>query len=314
VKSLSGVEEPLISNSDRGANVTVEGEPPELAGTRHVQLNPIGPGHFTNLRIPLRQGREFTRQDTSASPKVAIINEAMANEFFPNRQALGKRMKFGGASSPLDMEIIGIVRNSRHSDLQELPKSFVYVPYAQMKFVRSLTYYVRTSQDPTLLASAVRSAVSDLDSSLPVYDVRTFEEQINRRLSPNKLVAFLALTFGALAGVLAAMGIYGLLAYSVTQRTREMGVRIALGAEPNRVGWMVIGDVARLTGLGILAGLPLAYASSKFINSMLYGVRAFGAASVAIALVVLLIVSAIAAYVPVRRATRIDPMTALRYE
>jgi predicted permease len=314
VQSLSGVEEPLISDSERGSDVTVEGEPPELAGTRHVQWNPIGPGHFTNLRIALLQGREFTRQDSSASPKVAIINEVMANEFFPNGQALGKRMAFGGASAPLDMEIVGIVRNSHHSDLRELPKSFVYVPYTQMKSVRSLTYYVRTSQDPTLLASAVRSAVSDLDSSLPVYDVRSFEEQINRRLSPSKLVAFLALTFGALAGLLAAMGIYGLLAYSVTQRTREMGVRMALGAEPNRVGWMVLEDVARLTGLGILAGLPLAYASSKLIDSMLYGVQAFGAASAATALLVLLVVSAIAAYVPAYRATRIDPMTALRYE
>jgi ABC-type antimicrobial peptide transport system permease subunit len=184
----------------------------------------------------------------------------------------------------------------------------------QVKSVRSLTYYVRTSQDPTVLAGAVRSALNELDSNLPVYDVRSFEEQINRRLSPNKLVAFLALAFGALAGLLAAMGIYGLLAYSVTQRTREIGVRMALGAEPKRVGWMVLADVASLTGIGVLLGLPLAYALSKLINSMLYGVQAFGILSVGIALFALFLVATIAAYVPAFRATRIDPMKALRYE
>lgn len=314
VQSLSGVEQPLISDSDRGSNVTVEGEPPELAGTRHVMWNAIGPGHFANLHIALLQGREFARQDGAESPKVAIINETMAKEFFPSGQALGKRMKFGGGSGDLNMEIVGIVRDSHHSDLQELTKSFLYVPYAQMSSARSLTYYVRTSQDPGVIASAVRSAVRELDSSLPVYDVRSFEDQINRRLSPNRLVAFLALAFGLLAGLLAAMGIYGLLAYSVAQRTRELGVRMALGAEPKQVGMMVLNDVARLIALGALVGLPLAYASSKLINSMLYGVQAFGSLSVAIALFVLVMVAGIAAYVPTNRATRIEPMKALRYE
>jgi len=128
------------------------------------------------------------------------------------------------------------------------------------------------------------------------------------------LIAFLALSFGVLAGLLAAMGIYGLLAYSVTQRTREIGVRMALGADPNRVGWMIVSDVAGLTAMGILVGLPLAYGASKLINSLLFGVQAFGITSVAIALLALVIVSAIAAYIPAYRATRIDPMQALRYE
>src|SRR6266404_5721572 len=314
VQSLSASEEPLISDIDRGSNVTAEGEPPDLAGTRHVQWNSIGPAHFTNLGIGLLQGREFTRQDGSESPKVAIINQTMAKEFFPTGPALGKRIKLGGGTGPLDMEIVGIVRDSHHFDLKELPKSFLYVPYTQVKSVRSLTYYVRTVQDPTVLAGAVRSALNGLDSTLPVYDVRSFEEQINRRLSPNKLVAFLALAFGALAGLLAAMGIYGLLAYSVTQRSREIGVRMALGAEAKRVGWMVLGDVASLTGIGVLLGLPLAYALSKLINSMLYGVQAFGILSVGSALLALFLVAAIAAYVPAFRATRIDPIKALRYE
>ncbi len=177
VLSLSGTQEPLIADSDRGSNVTVEGEPPALAGTRHVMRNAIGPGHFSNMGIPLLNGREFTRADVAGSPKVAIINETMAKTFFPTGDALGRRMKFGGGSGPLDMEIVAVVKDSRHSGVKEEPKPFVYIPYAQEKNVGALTYYVRTSQDPTALAAAVRSIVSELDSSLPIDSVRSFQDE-----------------------------------------------------------------------------------------------------------------------------------------
>ncbi len=314
VLSLSAASEPLIADSDRGSNVTLEGEPAELAGTRHVEWNGVGPGHFSNMHIPLLVGREFSRQDGPDSPKVVIINEMMAQQFFPGAQALGKHMKIGGGRDPLDMEIVGVVKGSHHSSVKELPQPFFYIPYAQEKVVTRLTYYVRTSGDPVALANSVRATVGELDSSLPLYDVRSFEEQIDQSLSSSKLVAFLALAFGALAALLAAMGIYALLAYSVTQRTREIGVRMALGAEPKRVGWMILSDVAKLTSVGIVIGIPLAYALGKLIDSMLYGVQAFGAVSIGIALLALTSVAAFAAYAPTRRATRIDPMVALRYE
>jgi predicted permease len=314
VLSLSAAEEPLIADSDRGSNVTVEGEQPELAGTRHVLWNAIAPGHFSNLRIPLLQGREFTLQDGPLAPKVAIINATMARQFFANGQALGKRMKFGGGTGPMELEIVGIVRDSHHSDVKENVRAFAYIPYRQEKVVNSLTFYVRTSRDPVALASSVHQTLAGLDSTLPIYEVRSFEEQIDQRLSPSRLIAFLALAFGALAALLAAMGIYGLLAYTVSQRTREIGVRMALGAEPVRVGWMILADVARLTGIGILLGIPLAYAVGKLVNSMLFGVQAFEATSIAIALLALTAVATLAAYAPTRRATRIDPMIALRYE
>lgn len=314
VQSLSGVQEPLIADDDRGSNVTVEGEPAELSGTRDVLRNGVGPSHFSNLRIPLIRGREFTRQDGPDSPKVVIVNATMAKEFFPNGDAIGRHMKFGGGSDPLDKEIVGIVQDSHHSSIDEKPKAFVYVPYPQEKGVTALTYYVRTAGDPVALANSVRRAISELDASLPIYDVRSFDEQIELQLSSSRLVALLALIFGSLAALLAAMGIYGLLAYTVTQRTREIGVRMALGAEPKRVGWMILLDVARLTGIGILIGIPLAYVLGKLINSMLYGVQAFGFSSVGISLLALTLVAALATYIPARRATRIDPMVALRYE
>jgi predicted permease len=314
VLSLSGAQEPLIADSDRGSNVTVEGEPPSLAGTRHVMRNAVGPGHFSNLGIPLLGGREFTRADVAGSPKVAILNETMAKTFFPTGDALGRRMKFGGGADPLDMEIIAVVKDSHHSGVKEEPKPFVYIPYTQEKNLGALTYYARTSQDPAALATAVRSVVSQLDSTLPIGSVRSFEDQINRQLASDLLTAALAEIFGALAALLAAIGIYGLLAYAVTQRTREIGVRMALGADPGRVGRMILNDVSRLVGIGILFGLPLAYGLSRLVNSMLYGVQAFEFPTVASALLVMVLVALAAAYLPARRATRVDPLMALRYE
>jgi predicted permease len=315
VVSLSATEEPLIANSDRGSNVTVEDAPAELSEeSRHVLWNSVGPGHFANLRIPLASGREFTRGDDSGSPKVVIINETMANTFFPHGQPLGRHMKFGAGSGPLDMQIIGVVRNSHHSDVKEHPRPFLYVPYAQAKSLSSMTYYVRTSSDPLGIAGSVRQVVNELDASLPIFGVRSFDDQIDQRIAGDKLVAVLALAFGTLAALLAAMGIYGLLAFTVTQRTREIGLRMALGAEAKRVRSMLLGEMARLTGMGILLGLPLAYALSKLIHSLLFGVQAFGFASVGVALGTLMMVSALATYAPSRRAMRIDPMAALREE
>jgi len=314
VLSLSGAEEPLIADSERGSNVTVEGEPPGPAGTRHVLRNAVSPGHFSNLGIPLLKGREFTRADLASSPKVAIVNETMAKTFFPGEDAVGRRMKFGAGSDPLNMQIVGVVKDSHHLGVKEEPAPFVYIPYMQEKNVGELTFYLRTSQEPAALVAAVRKVVADLDPSLPIGSVRSFDEQINRQLANDWLIAALAEIFAALAALLAAIGIYGLLAYAVNQRTRDIGIRMALGARPVQVGRMILSDVARLVGIGISFGLPLAYLSGRLISSMLYGVKPFDVSGVVLALFALVMVAAVAGYFPVRRATRVDPMVALRYE
>jgi predicted permease len=314
VRSVSGVDRPLLEDDERGSNVRVEGEPAETAGTHDVMRNSVGAGHFSNMGIPLVQGREFSAQDTSTSPKVAIINEKMAKTFFPNGNAVGSHIAFGHGQGPLDMEIVGVVRNSHHSSVREEVRDFVYIPYCQEPVIGSLTYYVRTSQDPGLLASAVRKTVADLDPTLPIYEERTFVEQINRGISSERLIATLATLFGALAALLAAIGIYGLLAYSVTQRTREIGVRMALGANPQVVGKMILGEVGQLAAIGVLIGLPLAFGLGKIVDSLLYGVKIFEIGGVLIALLTLGLVALAAGYIPARRATRIPPMTALRYE
>ncbi|HYL83651.1 MAG TPA: ABC transporter permease [Candidatus Angelobacter sp.] len=314
ILSLSSALEPLISDSDRSSNVTVEGEPPALAGSRDAMRNAIGPGHFSNLGIPLLKGREFTRADGTDSPKVAVVNETFAKTFFPKGDPLGRHMKFGGASGPLNLEIIAVVKDSHHTDVKEEMRPFVYIPYSQEKDVGALTFYLRTSQDPATLAATVHQVVAELDSSLPIVDLRSFEQQIDRQLAGDRLIATLAGIFGTLAALLAAIGIYGLLAYTVAQRTREIGVRMALGANAQRVGGLILKDVAMLMGIGVVVGLPLAYAVGRLIDSLLYGAKAFELPGVAGALAAVLLVAAAATYFPARRATRIDPLVALRYE
>jgi predicted permease len=316
VSSVSGTAEPLIDDSDRGSNVDVEGEPVETRGTKHVLRNAIGPGHFSNMGIPLLSGREFTRADVMGSPKVVIVNESFAKMFFPSGNAIGHHLRFGFSNEHRpDMEIVAVVKNSHHDGVKEEDiKPFVYAPYAQETNGGRLTYYVRTSQDPTLLSNSIRGVVNQLDPSLPVTNMRTFEAQIERQLANDRLIATLSEIFGGLAALLAAIGIYGLLAYGVTQRIREIGIRMALGADTRSVGKMILSEMSWLLLIGMVIGLPLTYGLGKLLNSMLYGVKAFEPATVGISLACIAVVAFAAALVPVRRATRVDPLVALRYE
>ena len=314
VQTFSGATIPVLAGDDWGSNVTVEGEPPEKAGNTHALRNAVGANYFSTMGIPLLAGREFTQQDTAESPKVVVINETMAKMFFPGRDPIGRHMKFGSGSSPLNIEIIGVVKDSKHQGVKEEVRPFVYMPYTQDPTVGRITYYIRTQQDPAAIAAAIRSTVAQLDANLPVVGLRSLELQIEMSISGDRLLAFLTVAFGILAALLAAMGIYGLLAYTVTQRTREIGVRMALGAEPRHVRRMILGDVTRLAGIGIVAGLPLAYGISRLTNSLLYNVKSFDVPSFMVALLALVLVASVAGYAPAWRATRVDPMVALRYE
>jgi predicted permease len=278
--------------------------------------NAIGPGHFSNMGIPLLSGREFTRADVMGSPKVVIVNESFAKMFFPSGNAIGHHLRFGFSNEHRpDMEIVAVVKNSHHDGVKEEDiKPFVYAPYAQETNGGRLTYYVRTSQDPTLLSNSIRGVVNQLDPSLPVTNMRTFEAQIERQLANDRLIATLSEIFGGLAALLAAIGIYGLLAYGVTQRIREIGIRMALGADTRSVGKMILSEMSWLLLIGMVIGLPLTYGLGKLLNSMLYGVKAFEPATVGISLACIAMVAFAAALIPVRRAARVDPLVALRYE
>lgn len=315
VQSAAAAQIPVLAGDTRGSNVHVEGEPPEQAGTIHIFMNAIGPAYFSTMGIPLIRGREFTRQDAENAPKVAIINESMARKFFGDREAIGRHLAFAGGKAPLNIEIVGLVKDSKHLGVKEQVQPFAYVPYTQDSDRRNaLTYYVRTQQNPELLADSVRKTVQALDASMPVFEMRTFESQIERSIASERLLGFLAVAFGALAAILAALGIYALLAYTVAQRTREMGVRMALGAGPRQLRAMIVMHIGKLVGVGMLIGLPMAYGMSRLTQSLLYQVKAFDLFSFTVALIALSLIAIIAGYAPARRATRIDPVTALRYE
>jgi predicted permease len=267
------------------------------------------------MGIPLVAGREFGDRDITGAPKVVIVNEAFVKRYAAAGNLLGKHLAFGGGKSvKLDREIVGIVRDSRYNSLREQAKPFIYEPYAQNETLERMTFFVRTSRNEADLGPEVRALVRNMDANLPVYGMRPMEVTIEDSIYRDRLVAMLASTFGGLATLLAALGLYGVVAYNVTRRTAEMGVRIAFGAMPRDVLKLVMREVGLLVLSGAIIGVPVALALARYVESQLFGVKAndpliFIAATISLALVALL-----AGYIPARRAARIDPMKALRYE
>jgi ABC-type antimicrobial peptide transport system permease subunit len=206
------------------------------------------------------------------------------------------------------------VRNSKHDDLRETIQPFVYQPYAQDADPRKATFYVRTSQEPSSLAGTLRQLVQKIDLNLPVFDVMTLQEQANQSVFADRVLSFFSLCLGLLASLLAAIGLYGVLAYMVARRTREIGIRMAIGAEPNDVSWLVLREVMKMSGLGLAIGLAVAFGLGLLIESQLYGVKASDPLVFVAATVLLAGVALLAGWLPARAAANVDPMTALRYE
>jgi predicted permease len=304
-----------FADSNAGSNITVEGAQPLPPGEDyHVFMNRIGPGFFATMGVPLLYGREFTEQDAATGPKVAIVNETFVNKFLGGQNPLGRRFAYGRGRVTPDIEIVGVVKNNTHATLREGPKTFVYEPYAQDSRLGTATLYVRTAQDPLLMAGAIRREVQRLDPNLPVFDLHTVEQQIETSLFPDRLMTLLSSSFGALAALLASIGIYGVMAYTVAQRTREIGIRMALGADAARVRGMILREVTRMALVGVGIGLPAAYALGRYVETLLFGLQARDAVIFTAATLLLFLVAAAAGYFPARRAARIEPSVALRYE
>jgi putative ABC transport system permease protein len=274
-------------------------------------------GYFEAMRIPLRRGRLFQDADGAHAPLVAIVNETMARKFWPNQDALGKRFKFGdsGDKTPW-LRIVGIVGDVRQMRLNDPPRQEMYFPYWQAKdnwmVLRDLA--IHTSGDPLRLAAATRQAVWSIDKDQPVSNVMTLDDLLDQEVAQRRVQAALLGGLAALALILACIGIYGVLSYLVTQRTREIGVRVALGASASDVFRTVAGQGMTLAGLGIAAGLAGALALSRLLGSLLFGVRAGDPLTYAGAIAVFGMVALMACYFPARRAARVDPMITLRYE
>jgi predicted permease len=290
--------------------IHVEGDNTPRGQERGGWINSVSPKYFEALRIPLLQGRSFTARDTKSAPKVAIVNQAFARRVFGNGNALGRHFGFGDVNN---IEIVGIVRNGKYKDVRERTPDLIYVPFEQ-NLDGWMTLYVRTVGDPAKMAAAIRREVQSVDANVPIYNVRTLDAQLDESLSQERLVATLSSWFGAFALLLAAIGLYGVLAYNVTRRTNEIGLRIALGAERGGVIWMVLREALLLVGTGVAIGVPLVLALARSVSSLLYGLKPTDSLTISAAVVLLFAVAAIASYLPARRASRVDPMVALRYE
>jgi putative ABC transport system permease protein len=306
---------PVLTGTDMGTNITVEGRQNLDTDDRHVNYDAVSPNYFSTMRVPLLAGREFNAGDTATSTRVAIINEAMEKEFFGKRNPIGVHLAMGsGNDIKFDIEIVGVVKNWKQEHVRTADRPYFFRPYSQFGKLFGMSFYVRSQQDPLLIANAMRETVRGADANLPVYDLKTVQRVVDEDLFAERVIAGLSAAFGGLAALLAALGIYGVLAYLVVQRTREIGIRLALGAAAGHVRGLVFKEVGWMVLAGALAGLPAAYGLARLSESLLYGVHAGDAGVYAASVGIICLVAFVACYIPSRRATRIDPIVALRYE
>ena len=313
VRAVSMSELGLLTGNSWSMTVRVDGYQSQEGENMNPNVDGVGPGFFSTIGVPLIAGREFTEKDTAGAPRVAIVNETMARRYWGEAGPVGRRIGFG-RDSDAQIEIVGVVRDIRSQQLREEAPRFVYVPYPQNEEFTQLTFYVRAAGESGPLAASIRQAVGRLDQNLPVFDVRTMEAQVGESLFVERMVAALSVAFGALATVLAAIGLYGVMSYAVARRTREIGIRMALGAARGGVLWLVLKEVAILAAVGVAAGLGAAFSLTRRVESQLFGVAPADPLTLAGAVCLLLVVALLAGFVPARRATTIDPMLALRSE
>ena len=282
-------------------------------------MNFLVPRYFKTLDAPLLLGRDFDARDVKGAPKVASVNEAFAKKYLGSpTNAMGHKIGPGGdAGTKTDVSIIGVARNTKYEKYERMRDRLpdvVYEPYEQMDFVLRVTCYERTAGDPKQMFESLRKTVHDIDPNLPVSHMKTMEKQLENSLVTDRLVASLSAAFGLPATVLAGIGLYGVMAYLVARRTREIGIRMALGAVPGHVLWLIMREVLVLVAVGVAIAIPAAYWLTQLVSAQLCGITPNDPLSIAVATAGIAGVAVMAGYLPARRATRIDPMNALRYE
>jgi predicted permease len=320
IAALPGVENvtpsatAYLGNSMSNSDFLPDGEKYDKHKRQAEDLNVVGNDFFSTLEIRIVAGRGFDSHDTATSPKVAVINEALAKKRFPGVSPIGRMFKIDDGAKADPIRIVGICADTYYYTLREGPPAQFFLPYVQQKEVRGMSYYLRTRLSTAALAPALRNAVQSIDRDLPVTGLRTQREQIDATLQIERALAALTSGFGVLALALACVGIYGIMAYSVAQRTNEIGIRVALGAQPAQVRRMVMRESTWLTLTGIAVGVCGALACTGLVRSMLYGVKADDPTTIAAGTAVLIAVALAATWIPARRAARVQPMAALRHE
>jgi predicted permease len=275
-----------------------------------VRSNDVGPDYFHVLGIPILQGRDISDSDGRSAPKVAVVNQSFVKKFFPHGEALGHTV--GGTKPERMYTIVGVAADSKYTSVDEKPIPMVFFDYSQSQSISDMQVELHTNGNTDGLLPSVRAVLYDLDPNLPMQKPMTQRAQFDESFSQPRLFARLSMFFGLIAIVLAATGLYGTLAYRVNRRTPEIGVRMALGAQQNQVMWMVLKEGLLISGVALLAGLPLAFAGAQLMRSMLFGVRPVDAASFIAALLGVPLITIAASLIPARRAASVDPMVALR--
>jgi predicted permease len=326
VISVAQANSPLIGDGAWGWPVVPAGKPkPEHAPTGHGSFGGAQYTHvlqadarfFATMKIPIIAGRGFTERDRVGSAPVAIVNEAWVKANLSGRNPVGERVvNFGMDDKPVDMEVIGVAKNALYNHIDENFPATVYLSLDQDLGVpvEEMTFYLRTSGDPLKYAGAVRQIVHETDARIPVTNLASQEQQIEKYISDEILFARLSAGFALLALSIASVGLYGTMSYLVARRTGEIGIRMALGAPRGRVVWMVMRQVAILSAIGLAIGLPVAFGASRLVESMLFGIKAGDPVSIGTAIGTIVIAAIAAGYAPARRASRIDPLVALRNE
>jgi predicted permease len=312
VSAVTAADVGVLAGRNRSRSVSVEGfkKGPDTDDGSH--LNEVGAGFFRALGIPLLAGREFTAADAGRSPRVAVVNEAFAKKFGLGRAAVGKHMSV--YSDKLDIEIVGLVKDAKYSEVKDAIPPVYFLPYLQDSTLGALNFYVRTAQNPEALMRPVTALIAKLDPGLPVEGLKTLPQEVKERVFLDRMISTLSAAFAALATLLAAVGLYGVLAYTVAQRTREIGVRMALGADARRVRRMVIRQVGRMALAGGALGVGAALALGRAAGSLLFGLKGTDPAVMLLSAAVLGAVALGAGYLPALRASKVQPMQALRYE
>jgi predicted permease len=322
VKSAAYAIVPLLHGDEWDSSMSVEGHMNSVEGHMNkdgedVQafMNSVSPGYFKTLGIPILEGRDFDGRDVGPKMNVAIVNREFAQHFFGERSPIGRHIGFdSGPDTKLPMEIVGVAENTLYEGPRQGVHRQVFVANPQTDFPAGVAFYVRTSLGSAAMFGALRQQVRNLDAALPVYEMKTLEKQLDETLNTERLIALLSAAFGVLATLLAALGLYGVMAFVVERRTKELGLRMALGARQSEVLWLVLREMLLLFAIGLAIGVPSAYALSRYVSSQLFGVKPTDPWTAASALVVLGIVTLAAGLLPARRASNIDPIRALRYE
>lgn len=312
VRAAAMATVPVLHGTEWDNSVSVEGHQAKDGEDIQAFMNALSPGYFAAMGTPMIDGRDFDERDMKPDVKVAIVNRKFAEHYFPGRSAVGRRLGFGGGpGAKLDIEIIGVADNQLYEGPREGVRRQAFIP---KRGNGSAVFYVRAAMGSSAAFTAVRSVVKGIDGQLPILELRTLSDQLDQTLLTERLIALLSAGFGLLATLLASIGLYGVMAFVVARRTKELGIRMALGARPGSVVWMVMREVLLLLSLGLVIGVPAAIGLGQYVSAQLYGVKPGDPWIAGLTVMLLSVVSALAGLVPARRASRIDPMLALRFE